>query len=368
MIVNEHYQNALEPKSIIDAFVNQPPENFIINESLLNEFGIISFFADFDLLTTLDDKAKEYVEKLKRLRFFRYLAKKILTPTTLFVGTSISEYCLLPEEKHAAQLAEQIVAGYKKSGKPLLIVKDIPRDSALLSASENENAASLTKALEEKGLIVLTGQALAYMDIDFPSFDAYLSTLSGSRRSDFRRKLKVAADVKRIEVRTGDTFFSDAIVDQLHRQYVNVFDRNDINFDKLSVDFFRQVFQRADDGLVYLYYYQDKLVGFNLCYILGDKFIDKYIGTSDPEGKELSLFYNMKFDNIKLCLQRGLKQYVVGYTSPAAKASLGCKFTYTYHAVYIRNPVLRFILNRLKPFFEGDKSTLENLTTKPVQN
>jgi hypothetical protein len=164
-------------------------------------------------------------------------------------------------------------------------------------------------------------------------------------------------------VRTGDGFFSDEIVGQLYAQYVNVFERSDIHFDKLSVDFFRQVLQRTDDGYVYVYYYQDKIVGFNLCYIMGDRFVDKYIGTSDPEAKDLSLFYNMKFDNIKLCLKNGLKRYVVGYTSPAAKASLGCKFTYTYHAVYIRNPILRFILSRLKPLFEGDKSTLENLAS-----
>jgi len=367
LIVNEHYQNSLEPKSIIHAFVNYPPENFTINEALLTGSSIISFFADFNLLTTLEDKAKKSVDSLNRFRFFRYLVKKLLTPRTLFVGTSISEYCLLPESHHYPELAERILGSYQQSNTPLLIVKDIPCNSPLLSASENANAASFITLLEEKGLILVTGQALAYMDIDFPSFDAYLMTLSGSRRTDFRRKLKLATELARIEVKTGDAFFSDAVVEQLYQQYLNVFERNDIHFDKLSVDFFKQVFQRTDDGYVYIYHYQDKLVGFNLCYILGDMFVDKYIGTSDPEGRTLSLFYNMKFDNIKLCLKMDLKKYVVGYTSPGAKASLGCKFTYTYHAVYIRNPILRFLLNKLKPFFEGDRATLENLTAQPVQ-
>lgn len=362
MIVNDHYQNSLEPKNYIDAFVNYPPENFTINEALLKESGIISFSANFNLLTSLEDKAKNYVEKLSQFSFFRYLIKKFLTPNTLFVGTSISEYCLLPESDDFSKLVERILTGYKQSNTPLLIVKDIPRHSALLSTSENEYADRFIELLEAKGLSVLSGQALAYMDIDFDSFDKYLATLSGSRRSDFRRKLKLAAEVKRVEVQTGDAFFSDAIVGQIYQHYINVFERNDIQFDKLSVDFFKQVLQRTDDGYVYVYYYQDRMVGFNLCYIIGDKFVDKYIGTSDPEGKDLSLFYNMKFDNIKLCLEKGLKKYVVGYTSPAAKASLGCKFTYTYHAVYIRNPILRFILKALKPYFEGDKSTLENLS------
>jgi hypothetical protein len=363
LILNDNYSNSLEPKSFVDAFINYPPEHFSINKTLLEDSGIISFFADFNLLTTLEDEAKKYVAKISRFAFFRYLIKKILTPNTLFVGTSISEYCLLPESKNTDQLVECIVEGYRQSNKPLLIVKDIPQNSALLSQIENENADKLIKQLEKKGLIIVTGQALAYMDIDFTSFDEYLAKLSGSRRTDFRRKLKLATELKRVEVKTGTSFFSDEIVDQLYHQYETVFERSDIHFDKLSVSFFKQVFQHTNDGYVYIYNYQGRIVGFNLCYIIGDKFVDKYIGTSDEDVKNLSLFYNMKFDNIKLCLENGLKRYVVGYTSPEAKASLGCKFTYTYHAVYIRNPILRFILKRLKSLFEGDKSTLENLAS-----
>ncbi|MBK9142971.1 MAG: hypothetical protein IPM23_10780 [Candidatus Melainabacteria bacterium] len=42
------------------------------------------------------------------------------------------------------------------------------------------------------------------------------------------------------------------------------------------------------------------------------------------------------------------------WTDPEVKASLGAAFTGTRHLVYIRNPLLRAVLSRLKHLFEPD--------------
>ncbi|MEO8316480.1 MAG: hypothetical protein ABI645_17005, partial [Pseudomonadota bacterium] len=45
---------------------------------------------------------------------------------------------------------------------------------------------------------------------------------------------------------------------------------------------------------------------------------------------------------------------LAGWTDPQVKKDLGAEFTWTEHAVYVRNPVLRWILRLFRRHFEGD--------------
>lgn len=66
--------------------------------------------------------------------------------------------------------------------------------------------------------------------------------------------------------------------------------------------------------------------------------------------------------NLEYALQHGLKHYIAGWTDPEVKASLGAKFTFTRHAVYIRSPLLRTLIRRFSNSFEGDRSKLDERT------
>jgi len=58
-------------------------------------------------------------------------------------------------------------------------------------------------------------------------------------------------------------------------------------------------------------------------------------------------------------LRHGLRHYIAGWTDPEIKRYLGAKFTFTRHAVYVRNPLLRAILRRFSSAFESDRAALE---------
>jgi hypothetical protein len=64
-------------------------------------------------------------------------------------------------------------------------------------------------------------------------------------------------------------------------------------------------------------------------------------------------------ENLAFALSRKLRHYVAGWTDPEIKAYLGAKFTFTQHAVYVRNPMLRGILGKLSRRFERDKAWFE---------
>ena len=357
-----HYLNQLEPDTLIQHFLAHPPEGFCIEDSVS---GLPAFVANFDLLTTADD---DFQKKLKRLPLYRYWCA-LLRIRTCFVGTTVSEYALLPNGIVAEDLAINIKEGLSKK-QPLLIVKDIPHASPLLDKDANDYSDTLMTALAAQNFICLSGQALAWVPVDYASIEDYLSRLSSGRRKDMRRKLKKNTDVDVQILSSGADCFNDPqLLDQFYQLYLNVYEQSEIHFDLLSRDFFTAVLQdKTSNGIIFTYQYKDKLIGYNICYIVNDVLMDKYVGFEYPAARAHSLYFISWFYNLDYALQHGLKHYVAGWTDPEIKAYLGASFTFTRHAVYVRNPVLRTILRRLSKHFESDQAVMAKMAPEAKQS
>lgn len=347
------YLNRVEPPFLIEAFLNHPPEGFTPMGIGPADRPVPAFTTRFDLLTTLDDSIRRILKWTPLL-----FAKPLLRPKTLFVGTTVSEYLPYPPAVPPADLIRELLERVREEGLPFLILKDIPFDSPFLTRHENETAAALLTRCQEAGFSILSGQALAYAPIDFDSVEAYLQRLSHARRKDLRRKLRARPSIEVEEIQTGAPVFSDeAPARRLYDLYLNVFRQSEIQFDRLTFPFFHAILQNGSaQGIVFLYRRQGKIIGWNLCFVYGDRLVDKYVGFVYPDAREANLYFISWFHNLEYALKRRLKYYIAGWTDPRVKAFLGAKFTFTRHAVYPRNRALRFALGRLKRLFEADQS------------
>jgi hypothetical protein len=356
----KEYLNQLEPEILIQAFHSEPPEGFAPLTILGCGGALPAFMTDFDLLTTADDRVKKAVHILNKI--VPFFNKINLKPRTLFVGTTVSEYILLPKEVQPHALKGPLVLKMNDQRSSLIIVKDVPCDSPLLSGDENELSKSLMSSLEESGFILMSGQALAYIPITFASTEEYLQKFSKSRRRDFTRKLRSFSAISVETMRTGDDFFVDANVELLYQLFLNTYNNSSIHFDRLTLSFFRKVLKDdGSDGIVFLYRNREGIVAFNLCFIYRSCLVDKYIGFRYPEARMHNLYFLSWFHNLDFCIKNKLKTFIAGWTDPEIKAYLGAEFTGTNHAVYIKNPLLRFCLKRLSGFFESDKRVLEGI-------
>lgn len=345
-----HCVNGLEPSGLVRHFLEHPPVGF---EAFASPEGMPGFFADFDLLTTADPHTLRVANSLPGSRWLRRLLKW----RTCFFGTTASEYAIMPGEVAPQALPQALLAAWNRRTR-LLIVKDIPDGSPLLSQADRNYAAAFTAACEEHGFIMVEGQALAYVPIDFASPDDYFSRLSAGRRKDIRRKLK-ARDRLRIEILpTGCEKLRDpAFLETLYALYLEVYGQSEIHFDQLTADFFRAILQDETlGGQLFLYHGDGGLIGFNLCFVHDGMLIDKYVGFRYPAAREHNLYFVSWMENLAFARERGLTHYVAGWTDPEIKAYLGASFTFTRHAVYVRNPLLRTVLKRMSSHFEHDRA------------
>ncbi|MCX7145369.1 MAG: GNAT family N-acetyltransferase [Sulfuritalea sp.] len=279
---------------------------------------------------------------------------RLLKPNTLFVGSTVTEYVPLPAQPPPGLLVAELL--HAAQGFPFLIIKDIPGEAVLVGGAAMDYNRELLAACRRAGFMLVEGQALAYVPIDFDSTAAFLARMSHARRKGIRRKLRSRDDLSIRAVATGDPLFADeALLAELYRLYRSVYDQSEIHFDLLTADFFRSVLQDATSGgVVFLYRAAGELIGYNLCFESNGILIDKYVGFAYPQARHFNLYVVSWFHNLDYALARGLNCYVAGWTDPEIKRQLGAQFTFTQHAVFVRNPILRTLLRPFKHLFEAD--------------
>lgn len=345
--------NVLEPPGLLRAFLTHPPRDFA---AFITCTGAPAFRARFDLLTTADAATRRRIGRLPL--YARW--KDTLRPRTCFVGTTVSEYAPLPRGRDAAAAVAALLQAHAPA-QPFLVVKDIPQDSPLLDAADNRRAADFAEACAAAGCVLVAGQALAYVPIDFADADAYLARLSHARRRDIRRKLRARAALQIEALPTGADCFRDArVLEHYYALYLAVYRQSELHFDLLTPAFFQAVLQDAGSGgVVFAYRRAGELIGWNLCYAHAGMLIDKYIGFAYPQARAHNLYAVSWMQNIEYARARGLRHYVAGWTDPEVKAALGARFTFTRHAVYARSRVLRALLRRCAGRFERDRAWFE---------
>jgi hypothetical protein len=339
--------NRIEPATLIEHFLAQPPVGFAVPAGGL---GAPAFVADFDLTTTMEPQQRR---RLAALPFWRR-AQRWLSLRTCFVGTTVTEYALLPSDESAEDFVARLVR--MAADYPLLIVKDLPAGPELVGAAAQRHSAAVAAACRRAGFLMVEGQALAFVPIDFASTAAFLDRMPRARRKDIKRKLRSTAGLDIEVLPTGAARLADpALLDELYQLYRNVYAQSDIHFDLLSAAFFRAVLRDATPGgVLFLYRAAGRLIGYNLCFEQNGLLLDKYVGFVYPAAREHNLYVVSWFHNLAYAVQRGLHVYVAGWTDPEIKRHLGASFTFTRHAVYFRNPWLRRLLKPFKRYFEAD--------------
>ena len=352
-ILHMPFVSQLEPEALVWHFMRHPPQGF---RTEAGPDGMPGFVAPFDLLTTAEPALRERVHALPGYARWAHW----LQPRTRFVGSTVTEYAWLPGQFDPDALARRLVEAHGREC-AFLIVKDMPQDSPLLDARGNAWCDAFAAACTARGFVLLEGQALAWVPIDFDSIDDYLARLSKGARKDIRRKLRARERLQVETVATGDACFGDPRVRAEFMQlYENVYAQSEIHFDRLTEAFFRDVLQDGDSGgVVFVYRLEGHMIGWNLCYRHGDTLVDKYVGFAYPQARECNLYAVSWMHNLEYARQHGLRRYVAGWTDPQVKAHLGARMTFTRHAVRPRNPLLRMLLRRLARRFESDRHWFE---------
>lgn len=288
------------------------------------------FVVNYALDTTVQGKLKVYTSKL------RDLFPKQMTLRLLCVGSAVTDSAQIGFDDN---LNAKIIQALNQK---LEEIATIENASVIAFKDVTEvDLAQLKSPLQELGYSVVDNMPVAKNTIHFNSLDDYLDSVSYSTRKGLRRKMKCFSQL-RIEEHNGIPPQLDEIV----QLYLNCYEKSELKFEKLTRDFFENLAKLMPNNCRFvLYYFDDKLIGFNCLLHENGMLMDKYIGLDYVKSLEVNLYSLSWLHNINMCIRDGFHTFQSGQAAYETKLSLGATLEQTYilfkHRNRLINPFLK---------------------------
>ena len=168
-----------------------------------------------------------------------------------------------------------------------------------------------------------------------------------------RRKLRAAERVTPpITVSLVDDV--SAIVDEIYRLYLAVYDRSPMQFEKLNKKFLCEITKRMPDKVRYFVWRQgEKIIAFGLCTVSGETICHEYVGFDYDVAFDVNLYYVVFRDIIGWAIENGYKRFYSGSLNYDPKWHLRQSLypidLYVRHTSGPINAVFRKLLPLLEP-------------------
>jgi predicted N-acyltransferase len=294
------------------------------------------FRTDYRLDMSLEGALKPVGEWL-----YRNMPKLVVVPV-LGMGSPLTEECPIGfapgmSETARATTFKALLDGFEAHAKAskidLLALKDIT----------DRDATWAHPLLKQDHFTRVATLPLGTVHLPFKTEDDYLASLSGSMRSDVRKKLRRSKAT--IEIRDS--------IDGIEDELVALFEETKSNrkadygaFDEVPANYFREVMENLPGrAKLMLARVDGVLATFNIFLVEPDRVLGKYVGMRYPLAREHNLYFVNWMATAHFCMEHGIPWLQTGHTSYRQKVRLGCKlkrsWVYFKHRSPIFNPLFK---------------------------
>lgn len=314
--------------------------------------GIIPFFImDFSFATLVPGIIREII------LFIQKYAKSFLRRKIMFLGSSTAEefYLALAKDENAyafiSSAIQEISTSFKKE-----------KIWAIVFNNLSKKYLGLAGYLKKNNFIEMETLPSTIIEIKTGSLEEYISGLSHNMRKDLKRKLKKSSQL--VKLKTVMRQDIEDIAEDVYRLYLNNFNDSDVQFEILTIDFFKNICRNMEGIAKYfITYADDKIVAFNLCFIKDGVCIDKFIGFDYSVALKYHLYFTTFCHNIDWCIKNKIRYYQPGTTDYYPKVRLGAKLIPLYIYSKASNSIIHAFMKSIARFIQPKNidSSLKNL-------
>lgn len=186
---------------------------------------------------------------------------------------------------------------------------------------------------------------------EWQSFDDYVASLTKKYRDQFKRARKKSLPLQKRKLSIEDLHI---LQDRMYELYQFVAKQASFNTFYLPLNHwvvFKENLQ--DDFLVYGYFKDDLLIGFNTLVRNGNNMETYFLGYDMQYQKEYMLYLNMLYDMIAFSVNQGFSSINFGRTALEIKSSVGATAVplhgFILHQNKLINPYLKYFFKWLEP-------------------
>ena len=272
-----------------------------------------AFVTDFPVALVAPPALQRGIEGLGRM------FPSLFFPRSLFVGSPCADEgtvgMLRGVDSRSALLALQqaLETQARVLGAALLVWKDFPAPQA----------ADLEWLAKQRRLFRVASFPGTIVELPVRSKDAYFAALKGSRRHALRKKLRRSA--ARVDIRVEIVQGPDGrTLDALFGLFWQTYQKATTRFEKLNRKFFEVVAARPESHFILLRERSsDEMVAFMLCFDLGSRVSNKFIGIDYRRPRDWLLYFRLWDAAVDWALSRGADAIQSGQTGYAPKIETG---------------------------------------------
>jgi hypothetical protein len=215
----------------------------------------------------------------------------------------------------------------------MLVWKDFP-DSSQLAMDLLSKKNRIGKGLAYPGTVALIPQA---------NIDAYYQSLKSSHRHNLLKKLNRSR--ASLPVATTVTQNPDQqTLDEIFTLFWQTYEKGKTKFERLNKQFFSLIAQQKTSWWILLHNPADKkLVAFMLCFLIGDKVINKFVGLDYNMAKEHFLYFRLWHAAVEWTTSIGIKEIQSGQTGYRFKLDVGHKLVPLFNYFWHKNAIIHWI-------------------------
>ncbi len=262
---------------------------------------------------------------------------------TLFIGSPCSDSGTigLREGLNLTDFTASIIFACKKEAvalkAPMLVFKDF----------EKSDIHSLNSQCEKSGFFTLPSYPGTVVLIPESTKDAYIGGLSSSHRHNLLKKLRRSNEVLPL-VTTVISNPSESELTEIFSLFLQTYEKGSTKFERLDITFFKQI-SLAEQSRFILQREAatGKLVTFMLGFVIGKRFINKFIGIDYSRAGKTFLYFRLFEAAIEAACNEGATEIQSGQTGYRAKLDLGHTLIPLYNHVRHQNSVINFIYKKI---------------------
>jgi hypothetical protein len=213
----------------------------------------------------------------------------------------------------AVVLHDAVDTHARNFGASLIVWKDFP-DTLSDDLDVLCRNRSLFKLVSYPGTIVRRLQG---------SFAGYLETLTSAKRNGLKRKLRRSRAMGELDASIIQ-YPEDSVVKEIFDLYWQTYQKGKTKFERLTPEFFRLIAREDVSNFIMLRIPETKkLVAFMLCFHVGTRVINKFIGLDYAIARDWYLYFRLWEAAVEWAAARGAAELQSGQTGYMAKLDLG---------------------------------------------
>lgn len=280
--------------------------------------------------------------------YFRALGKfypRVLYQPTLFIGSPCSDegtIGLLPginleDVIHFIHREAELQAALADS--QMIVYKDFPL----------ECVAALDSLRAPFGLFHTLSYPGTVVTLRGKSIDDYYQSLKSSHRHNLKKKLKRSREkVNLVEsvIQSPD----GKVLEEIWGLFWQTYEKGETKFERLTPEFFSLIAKSSASHFVLLRHAEtNQLVAFMLCFKIGNRVINKFIGIDYKRPAEWFLYFRLWDAALRWVIAIGGKEFQSGQTGYRGKIDVGHNLVPLVNFARNRYPIFHEVYRRIGP-------------------